>query len=86
MAGIKLNGPHNRWHCDGCGKEDWWGPGWSYYGSIALMDTCPLDVPAACSPECAKIVEDRVNSGQYVFPKLKNKKYYFVVTELRQGY
>lgn len=86
MAGIKINGPNNRWKCDGCGREDWWGPGWRVYGSGLHEDTCPFDMPAACCDECSKVVLERIVEKQYVLPKLSNKGYYSVVVEPRKGY
>lgn len=86
MAGFSIDGFNRRWYCDGCGKEDFWQEGWSWYGSWLHLDTCPNDVPVACSPECAKIVEERVNLGQYVLPKLRNKKYYSEIVSPRKGY
>ncbi|RJP48776.1 MAG: hypothetical protein C4586_08675 [Anaerolineaceae bacterium] len=89
MAAFSKDGWVNRfWHCDGCGKEGSWEEGWSWYGSILHLDTCPNDVPVACSDACAKIVQERIDSGQYVLPKpkLRNKKYYSAVVTKRKGY
>lgn len=87
MAGPTKDGGINRfWHCDGCGKEGPWEDGWRWYGSGVHVDTCSHDLPVACSPECAKIVQERVDSGQYVLPKLRNKKYYSEVVAPRKGY
>lgn len=45
------------WRCDGCGKEEPWGPTWSWFGKQCrgvswydngIMEWC------ACSQECAK--------------------------------
>lgn len=27
-----------RWRCDICGEEDYWGPGWAWWGSLRDMD------------------------------------------------
>ncbi len=87
MAGISKDGFNWFWHCDGCGKEGSWVKGeWSWYGLGAHLDTCPKDVPVACSPECAKTVQERIDNGQYVLPKLRNKKYYSEVIAKRKGY
>ena len=86
MAAIDRGTPKRRYVCDGCGKEDFWNDSWSWYGSGAHLDTCPQDVPVACSPECAKIIEAKVKSGEFRLPRLKNKKYYSVVVEERKGY
>lgn len=37
--------------CNACGKEDIWGPTWSYYGSYRQVEE-ELPVYKACSDEC----------------------------------
>lgn len=73
------------WICDGCGKEGT-GEGWQWYASILHMETCPDDVPVACSNECMKVVEGKIKSGEYVLPKLSRGGYYCEVIEEKRGY
>jgi hypothetical protein len=78
----------NRYRCDGCGKEDWWGESWGSYGSIVLAETSPHDLLTSCSPECEVVVMKKIRSGEYVLPKLKKASdgIHHDVIEDRRGY
>lgn len=69
--------------CDACGKL---GFDFQRYSSIAIDETCPDDALHACSDECMKVVEWRLDSGEYVMPTLRATPGYFVVSKPRKGY
>jgi hypothetical protein len=75
------------WKCDVCGKRAEWGPGWQAFGSIAMQEICPNDVPTICSEECKGIFREHMNSGYVVVPavKLRGPNEYRI-TGKRKGY
>lgn len=75
-----------KYKCDICGKIDYWDEGWSSYGTLALQETCPEDIPNACSDECYEQVEKNIETGKFKLPVLKDDTYYFTVVKERVGY
>lgn len=75
-----------QYKCTVCGKTDYWGEGWSRYSSIDLDETCPNDVPIACSDECSEVVTEKIKTGEWVLPQLGSRGYYRTVSKERQGY
>ena len=59
-----------KWKCDICGKVDFWSNSWFSYGSFAMEETCPEDIPTVCGIECKKEMEKKFSSGEFVLPKL----------------
>ena len=42
-----------QWRCDGCGKIDFWGDEWSWYGSYKMLDDGEIEkIKVACSNDC----------------------------------
>lgn len=78
--------PRQKWVCDACGKEDYWSDTWGYYGSYALAETCPQDLPCGCSDECMKVVTEKITSGEWELPVLRADAGGFYVTRKRKGY
>ncbi|MEQ3620548.1 MAG: hypothetical protein ABNH42_04315 [Marinobacter sp.] len=76
----------HKYKCDVCGKVDFWDGSWSRFTSINLDETCPGDVPSACSPECAEEMNRKIDSGEWGLPRLANKGYYCEVIKERRGY
>lgn len=72
--------------CTVCGERGFWDENWSYYGSIALADTCPADLPYSCSTACKEVVDQNIKSGKWVLPKLRMTPGGGVVTKGRKGY
>lgn len=58
------------YQCDACGKRDAWGPTWGRYSSVILDETCPDQVPVACSDECADVVLANIESGEWALPEI----------------
>jgi len=77
---------NNLYKCDGCGKIGPWEDGWMWYGSVLHEETCPQDVPVACSEKCYGIVMEKIAFKEFVLPKLKNRGYYSDKISERIGY
>ena len=75
-----------QYQCDVCHKVDVWGPEWSKYSSLDLDETCPGDVPTACSDACAQTMLDNIRSGKWKLPKLQSNGHYSNVIAERRGY
>lgn len=72
--------------CSVCGKIGFWNKDWSYYGSVALVDTCPNDLVFTCSDECREKAEKKINSGKWRLPTLKMSPGGGIVIRERKGY
>lgn len=45
----------NNWVCSNCGRDDAWGPGWAYYGTVECFGCGLAEMDwVACSPQCAE--------------------------------
>lgn len=77
--------PHY-YHCDNCGKEDFWAEGWGWYGSYAQEETCYDDLPTGCSPECMDAIELKIKSGEWKLPDVKARPGGFKKISEREGY
>ena len=75
-----------KYHCDICGKDDFWGPEWSRFSSIALDEACPDDVPTACSEKCRDELDKKIKTREFILPKLKMDAGGFRVMKERIGY
>ena len=56
--------------CTVCGTVGEWSNKWSWNGSINHMDACPDDLPKACCDQCAKVMGEKIESGEWVLPML----------------
>jgi len=77
---------NNLFKCDICGKKAWRNDEWVSYGSIALSETCPQDIPLACSDKCCVEMKRRFKNKEMALPKLTNRGYYCDVVHQRVGY
>ncbi|MCK5132666.1 MAG: hypothetical protein KAR40_11010 [Candidatus Sabulitectum sp.] len=59
-----------KYECNICGNVDFWSSNWSRYTSIDHDDTCPDEMPDACSEECRVKMMEKIESGEFVLPKL----------------
>ena len=59
------------WKCDQCGKRDTWQDGWRSFGSIAMMEVCPEDVPTTCSDKCKLAFQAGMLEGEIEVPTVK---------------
>ena len=75
-----------KYHCDICGKDEFWNSDWMRYSSMAHDETCPDDVPCACSTECKEELMKRIEDGRIQLPKLRLTPGYFEVSKKRKGY
>ena len=76
-----------KWKCDICQTVDYWGPTWSQYGSIAMEDGCPEDIPTVCSDYCMRIFDGRLRRGEIKLPKLsKGGPAGYKILRPRKGY
>ena len=78
--------PRRVYTCTSCGKTGFWDKGWSWYGSLALSEACPADLPYACSEECRKVSESNIKSGKWVLPKARMTPGGGVIIKKRKGY
>jgi len=88
MAFLRQAFGRRSYKCDGCGREGLWDDNWSFYGSIGHQETCPADLPTACSDQCMDMVERKIKKGEYKLPSVRmdrNGYHSSKVTE-RQGY
>lgn len=69
--------------CDVCGAL---GFEFYRYTSIALDETCPDSVPSACSEKCRDELMKKINSGEFVLPRLRAYPGGWRVTKVREGY
>jgi hypothetical protein len=76
----------NKYKCDICGKVDFWDKNWGRYTSIAHDETCPNDVPCACSDKCWTALEKKIDSGEFALPVLRSDPGGFYVSEKQIGY
>jgi hypothetical protein len=74
------------WTCTICGKKAEWDDSWSWYGSILHEETCPNDIPVACSEKCIREIEINLNSGRFKLPTLRNRGPYCDVSTPKAGY
>lgn len=56
------------------------------WSSIALDETCPDEVPHACSDDCAAEMKRRIETGEWKLPVLELRGYHFEVMRRREGY
>lgn len=77
--------PRRTYKCTVCRKVGFWDKNWSYYGSLIHAETCPADLPYACSETCRKKVEENIKSGNWEIPKLSTHGGGAVVKD-RRGY
>lgn len=80
--------PKAIYRCTICGTEGEWTDSWSGYATMAVWDTCPQDVPIACSSDCYQQLVKKVDSGEFQLPKLTvcDGGYNWRVSRPRQGY
>lgn len=72
--------------CTVCGKVGEWSESWGWFGSINHMDTCPDDVPKACSEECAAVIAAKLKSGEWALPVLRAWGPHCEVVIAKHGY
>lgn len=74
--------------CDGCGKIGHWDQQWSSFGSLAMEETCPDDMPTVCSDKCREILKKKIESGEIRLPvlRLAPSGHYWIVSKKRVGY
>jgi hypothetical protein len=76
----------SKYKCDICGKVDFWQEGWGWYGSVLHEETCPDDLPTACSDECMAILGQKIKSGEFVLPDIRARGYRIDIKGQRTGY
>jgi len=74
------------YRCDVCGHVALWSDSWKRWSSIAHDETCPDEVPTACSEPCAAELKGRLNTGQFKLPKLRAYAGGFKIIAPRSGY
>ncbi len=72
--------------CDICKKEDYWDDDWRTYGSFLHQANCPELLPTFCNDICAEKGVEKVESKEWVLPKLKNRMHYSEVIRDKKGY
>lgn len=73
--------------CDVCGRVERWSDLWSRYSSVLHDDTCPNDMPEACSEKCKIKMLEKLDSGEWKLPKLSRVHAYGCdVKESKKGY
>ncbi|MCK5132717.1 MAG: hypothetical protein KAR40_11265 [Candidatus Sabulitectum sp.] len=73
--------------CDVCGKIDFFTSDWSRYSSIMHDETCPDEMPEACSEACKAILMAKLDSGEWKIPLLSRIHAYGCdVKTPRKGY
>lgn len=75
-----------RYKCDQCGTVGAWGPGWSWYGSIALSEAMPSAIIHNCSDLCAEKMQARMDRGEVKQPIAKPRGHDYVVRGAKVGY
>ncbi|MBL4761511.1 MAG: hypothetical protein JKY93_02290 [Gammaproteobacteria bacterium] len=76
-----------KYKCDICGKVDFWSDGWPGYGSINLEETCPWDIPTACSDKCGEEMMLKIKTNEFILPTLSSVSPYGCdVKTPRKGY
>lgn len=78
--------PRRSYICTVCGKIGFWDKDWSYYGSLALAEVCPKDLPYSCSKPCQKVAEENIKLGKWELPKLRMTPGGGVVVREKRGY
>jgi hypothetical protein len=74
------------YQCDICKKQGIWRKEWGWYGSYSHQETCPSDLPVACSEKCKVVLEQKIENGEFVLPKLRADAGGMRVTHQRIGY
>ena len=76
-----------KWHCDNCGKEEFWSEGWFSYHSIATLDELGAeDIPALCSTTCILEFDQKIKSGSVTIPHVKINGHHAKTVSERKGY
>lgn len=86
MSIIEITPQGKKYRCDVCGKEDFWGPDWWRYGSIAHEETCPNDMPHMCSEACKTEGLRRIKRGEWKLPVVAIHGYTSYVVRQKRGY
>lgn len=77
----------SEYECDICHRRGFWDEGtWTRYSSILLDETCPDDIPVACSSACATELKHRIDTGVIGLPTLKRGGYAMYVTKPAWGF
>jgi hypothetical protein len=83
-AFFEMRGHSRIYQCDGCGKTAGWEDGWMSYGSVALEEICPHDMPTVCSKKCRAILDSKLKAGTIELPKISLQQQKLV--KQRKGY
>lgn len=74
------------YRCNNCKKEGAWSKSWSAYGSLAMKDEYPQEMPTMCSPECEMQFRQGMAMGRIGVPNVKYRGYSVKIIGKRIGY
>jgi hypothetical protein len=72
--------------CAACGKEEQWTKNWRWYGSLAMEEICPGELPCVCSDRCAEQFDRKVATGEVGLPIVALRGYSARVKRHGWGY
>ena len=72
--------------CSVCKKEEIWNDRWEWYGSYAMLETLPNEVPKLCSELCREAFQDGLGSGEITMRNVRASGYHCTITGCRSGY
>jgi hypothetical protein len=74
------------WKCTACGKIGLWNKRWGYYSSILLDEEYPSLRIVCCSKKCMDEADQKLASGEWALPKIRNRGYTCKMSRPHKGY